>query len=770
MAVTFVGSSPLSPAYYDAAVSGGSGTIVWPTGTAAGDQVIILLIGNGTPSISGTSTWVADWTNQSDGSATNNTSAYHTASLSSTDVSSPPTFTGIDYGSYCAVVYSGGSGVNFGNSVFAYEGFSTVVPGFTKSGTSSVVVGIVAARDSNDSTYVPPSGWTERFNCNTVLTYFTLEVADIASSSYANTSETWTGLLADDSTVGGLWEITVSAAGIYTASLSDTVTSSDSLTATAFGLGRSDTVATSEALTPATGARTATLTDTAASSDSYTAPGAFSAALTDTAASSDARIAIAFGLNTSDTAATSENYTAATEAFSATLTDTAASSDGFSAPGAGQYTATLTDTAASSDSLTGSFAVTTTVLSDTAATSESLVPQFAITPVSLADTAITSDFFSGANTLSDQMVSSDSIAPLLTVTPINLTDTATTSDSVFNVTLAGAANDIVVTSDAFIGLIGTPLILTDTAATGDTLTGVVPSVGQIFGGGFFVPNTARFLLPEGRFDALISEVGQRVGWMRSHACPCTWTQTVANNRLSMVGSAHRSCKTCFGVGFYWDAPGPPFRAYISFMHVTATPDEPGTIMNETFGPALTAEPSITIPYRNTNLSPADPAQPTAAWINASTDDMFVAVDMLSRYTAMLQVGGNTVLPFQQNLQVAPVGAVTVWDPVALTVTPVINYSVNGPVVTVSNYPEGTSYMVEFQAASAWVAWKRAGGAPHIRPFGGGTDNLPRRFRLQTLDPWLRQRGIQSVVGVLPALGTAAGVFADTVTSQDAMSH
>jgi hypothetical protein len=283
---------------------------------------------------------------------------------------------------------------------------------------------------------------------------------------------------------------------------------------------------------------------------------------------------------------------------------------------------------------------------------------------------------------------------------------------------------------------------------------------------FFVPSTANVLLPEYRFDALISEVGQRIGWMRSHACPCTWSQTVANNRLSTTGSAQRACKTCLGIGFYWDTPGPPFRAYMSFMHVAATPDEPGTVMNETFGPVQTGEPSITIPFHNPNLANGDPAQPTDAWTNASTDDIFVAVDMLTRYTGMLQVGGLTTLPFQQNLQIAPAGAVTVWDPVASQTTPVLDYSVSGPVVTIANYPDGTSYMVEFQAAQLWVVWKRAGGLPHIRPFGGGTDNLPRRFRLQTLDPWLRQRGIQSPISVLPATGNITVAMTDVVAAGD----
>lgn len=260
---------------------------------------------------------------------------------------------------------------------------------------------------------------------------------------------------------------------------------------------------------------------------------------------------------------------------------------------------------------------------------------------------------------------------------------------------------------------------------------------------FFIADCATTLLPEYRFDAMIGAIGQRVSWMRSHSCPCTYSHTTQLNRLSTPGSAQRSCVRCRGLGTYWDNPSPPFICYISFIHVAKSPDEPGTIMNEVVGPVQTAEPTLTIPYSNPRLGPFDPGQPSEAWTHASTDDAFVAVDMLSRYTAMLQVGGTTNLPFQQNLQIAPTGAVTVWNTTTLNVDKVANYSVQGPSVLIDGYPRGTTYMVEFLAAPYYVAWSRAGGLPHIRPFGGGVPiNEPRRYRLQSLDLWTRQRGIQ----------------------------
>ncbi len=88
-------------------------------------------------------------------------------------------------------------------------------------------------------------------------------------------------------------------------------------------------------------------------------------------------------------------------------------------------------------------------------------------------------------------------------------------------------------------------------------------------------------------------------------------------------------------------------------------------------------------------------------------------------------------------------------------TQVTHYAIDGPTVTIGGYPNGTAYMVEFQAAALYVAFRRAGGLPHVRPFGGGTVNEPRRFRLQALDFWTRQRGIQPSAAGSKVLGGKA---------------
>ena len=244
--------------------------------------------------------------------------------------------------------------------------------------------------------------------------------------------------------------------------------------------------------------------------------------------------------------------------------------------------------------------------------------------------------------------------------------------------------------------------------------------------------------------------------MRSHTCPCVFAGGGVQGRLPNLGSGQRSCTKCFGLGTYWDNPSIPFRAYIEFMHMSPTPDEPGVRMNESWGMWQSSEPSMTIPFANPNLPVGDPGQPTLAWQNASVDDQFVAVDMQARYTAVLQAGIRENLPFQQNLSIAPQGAVTVWDPTSGDVVPVTDYGVSGPTVAIGGYPKGTNYMVEFLAAPVFVAFRAAGGLPHSRPFGGGTVSEPKRFRLQALDFWTRQRGVQPVAaGSAQVAGTSS---------------
>jgi len=269
------------------------------------------------------------------------------------------------------------------------------------------------------------------------------------------------------------------------------------------------------------------------------------------------------------------------------------------------------------------------------------------------------------------------------------------------------------------------------------------------------PGGAAMALQPRLFDNMIARLGARVSWMKGHSCPCTFGGGGANGYLPLPGSAASGCKTCLGLGTYWDAPSMPFIAFMKFTEIASTPFEPGVKVDTNYGDVQTGEPSMTIPFMNWNLSPDDPQQPTQAWIGASTDDIMVAPDMLSRFTAKLQVGGITYLPYQQNLQIAPKGAVTIWNPTTMEIESVPNYVVNNAEVTIDPtvYPPGTAYMVEFSSAPMYVLFRPAGGIPHVRPVGGGTQHEPRRFKIQTLDFWTRQRAQgQQAAGSVTVMG------------------
>ena len=222
------------------------------------------------------------------------------------------------------------------------------------------------------------------------------------------------------------------------------------------------------------------------------------------------------------------------------------------------------------------------------------------------------------------------------------------------------------------------------------------------------------------FENLIAQEGVRLLWQQGHLCPCTFGGP-------QPGSPDPQCNTCDGRGYYWDAPFGPFVGLVTFMHISPSPDEPGAVMDEKVGIVQRSEPALTIPY-------------TAGlpWTNATLNDIFVEIDAIDRFDAELTVGSDQAVPYQNGLSIAPSGAVTVYDTTTHAIVPVSGYTVSGATVLLpSGYASGTSYVVEFFAAKTFVAWRNAGSIGHDRPFG--QLNEPKRFRLQTLDLWLRER-------------------------------
>lgn len=247
---------------------------------------------------------------------------------------------------------------------------------------------------------------------------------------------------------------------------------------------------------------------------------------------------------------------------------------------------------------------------------------------------------------------------------------------------------------------------------------------------YFPPFTP-YVLPEQPLDTLLNLYGVRLLWQRSHLCPCVYAGGIA-------GSPDPQCQTCGGLGWYWDSAYGPFMGLITFMHLSPSPDEPGALMSEKFGVINRDEPTLTIP--RAFFGTASGAGLNLAWEGASLNDIFTEIDTTTRFEAELQVGGVQTVPYQQNLNIAASGAVTVYDQTSHSVVVVSGYTVSGATVTLpSGYVSGTAFVVSYEASKSYAAWRESGSLPHSRPFGGGV-TLPRRFRLQNLDLWLRNSG------------------------------
>jgi hypothetical protein len=236
----------------------------------------------------------------------------------------------------------------------------------------------------------------------------------------------------------------------------------------------------------------------------------------------------------------------------------------------------------------------------------------------------------------------------------------------------------------------------------------------------FFPPIEPYVLPRANFEGIINAYGVDLTWYKSHSCPCIYGG-------QQEGSPDPSCLTCRGRGVYWDGASAVFRGLITFIHTSPTPDEPGSMMSTQQGLITNGEPALTITDRDSTV-----------WQEASIYDLFVEVNAVSRFNANLQVGGQTYLPYPQQVTVAPTGAVTVWNPTTHRVDSAPSYTVTGSQVVLNDYPIDTAYMVEFTAATTYVAYRVAGAPPHVRPFGNVAE--PRRMRLQALDLWLRSKG------------------------------
>lgn len=235
-----------------------------------------------------------------------------------------------------------------------------------------------------------------------------------------------------------------------------------------------------------------------------------------------------------------------------------------------------------------------------------------------------------------------------------------------------------------------------------------------------MPSFARQMMPAPLLNASIRMAGTRLCWMKSHVCPCTFASDTG-------GSPRPDCYTCHGRGRWWEPPGRAFVGLRTFMHTSEAADEPGVVMDARVGMVATAEPTITIP---SDINPE--------WSEASELDGYVEIDTHMRFETAMQVGGNTIIPYQQRLEVLSVMA---YDTSTLRIMPVpaSGFVVQNGQVILTEYPPGTAFTVAYKASPVWIAFRRAGALPHTRMFGGGTDPLPTRFRAVLLDIWTRAR-------------------------------
>jgi len=222
------------------------------------------------------------------------------------------------------------------------------------------------------------------------------------------------------------------------------------------------------------------------------------------------------------------------------------------------------------------------------------------------------------------------------------------------------------------------------------------------------------------FDAFAQKFGVRLLWEKAHACPCAWS-------ASIKGSALASCNTCSGLGWYWDRAIGPFPMMLSYAHSPLAADEPGTIFNEKFGQVISADPLLTIMY----------GPSSGVWAQASEFDRYTEVDSFWRFNATLYAGQKMMLPYTQNVTVE---SLQYFNQATSSVSAITDYGVTGSFVSAYNLPYGQAFVVEFYANPQFVASKRAGSLPHVRPFVQGTIPLPKRFRLVQLDYWLRMQG------------------------------
>lgn len=178
--VTFVGS---------AAVNSTGTTITWPSGTQAGDLAIVSFFGSAVAAVS--------WSGASGPTSlvisTPANAQVYTKTLTSTDISSPPSYTAPN-GSYDVAVYRNGNAITVKNSVSANATATCTMTGFTKSGASSGVLSFLISRSTTNTGLTAPSGFANDSGLLST-TFTTGAFASVSPAGYTNGSNpAWTSI------------------------------------------------------------------------------------------------------------------------------------------------------------------------------------------------------------------------------------------------------------------------------------------------------------------------------------------------------------------------------------------------------------------------------------------------------------------------------------------------------------------------------------------------------------------------------------------------
>jgi|SRR5580765_1153819 len=174
---------------------GDSGTITWPAGTLVGDSAILIIWGANVQSHTGIG-WRPDFVHATISAAdVTYYSAWSKLSLTASDLSTPFTYTGANFGGYLIYVTTPAGGIiliDEDNTIVPNSDIH-VIPGFTKNATSSLITTILVDQTLQNNFglhFLVPDGFADRGQV--IMTWFGTSEADLASANYTNNATmTW---------------------------------------------------------------------------------------------------------------------------------------------------------------------------------------------------------------------------------------------------------------------------------------------------------------------------------------------------------------------------------------------------------------------------------------------------------------------------------------------------------------------------------------------------------------------------------------------------